>query len=148
MRVRSSRFLVISLVALLAAACGGDDGGDPADGADDAADGGDGGVADDGADDDGGDDVSDGAGDDADAGPVACTAQSEHACGNCIDDDRDGLIDGLDPQCQGPEDRLEDSFATGIPGDNQDPKKQECFFDGNSGQCQVHTCCLLPDASV
>jgi hypothetical protein len=144
MRVRSNRCVVLMLIALLAAACGDDDDGDAADGGgDDAADGGDGDPGDDSA----GDDDGAGDGEEADAGPFVCTAQSEYACGNCIDDDLDGLIDGQDPQCQGPEDRLEDSFATGIPGDNQDRKKQECFFDGDSGQCQVHTCCLLPDGA-
>jgi hypothetical protein len=145
MRVRSNRWIILTFIALVSVACGGDDDGDGADGGDDTADGGDDGAGDDIAGDDGAGDGGAGDGDEADAGPVACTAQSEQACGNCIDDDLDGLIDGQDPQCQGPEDRLEDSFATGIPGDNQDPKKQECFFDGNSGQCQVHTCCLLSD---
>jgi hypothetical protein len=68
-------------------------------------------------------------------------------CNNCIDDDGDGLIDGADPHCTGPLDDREDSFATGIPGDNVDAVKQDCFFDGNSGHgddgCDLHICCLL-----
>jgi hypothetical protein len=44
------------------------------------------------------------------------------------------LIDAADPECIGPLDNDESSFATGIPGDNVDPCKQDCFFDGNSGQ--------------
>jgi hypothetical protein len=55
-------------------------------------------------------------------------------CNNCKDDDGDGLIDALDPECVGPLDNDESSFATGIPGDNVDACKQDCFFDGNSGQ--------------
>jgi hypothetical protein len=55
-------------------------------------------------------------------------------CTNGIDDDGDGLIDEQDPQCTGQLDNDESSFATGIPGDNMDPCKQDCFFDGNSGQ--------------
>ncbi len=54
-------------------------------------------------------------------------------CTNCKDDDGDGLIDWLDPECTGPLDNDENSFATGIPGDNIDPCKQDCWFDGNSG---------------
>jgi hypothetical protein len=68
------------------------------------------------------------------------------ACDNGKDDDGDGLVDGLDPECTGPMDNAEDSFATGIPGDNRDPKWQDCFFDGNSGAgddgCRYHTDCL------
>lgn len=68
-------------------------------------------------------------------------------CSNGIDDDGDGAIDGFDPECTGPLDDREDSFATGIPGDNIDAIKQDCFFDGDSGHgndgCLMHTCCLL-----
>ena len=55
------------------------------------------------------------------------------ACSDGIDNDGDGLIDYNDPECVGPLDNDEGSFATGIPGDNVDPCKQDCFFDGNSG---------------
>jgi hypothetical protein len=55
------------------------------------------------------------------------------ACTDCLDNDGDGLIDGFDPDCTGYLDNDEGSFATGIPGDNIDPCKQDCFFDGNSG---------------
>jgi hypothetical protein len=54
-------------------------------------------------------------------------------CSDGIDNDGDGLIDSADPECTGPADNDESSFATGIPGDNVDPCKQDCFFDGNSG---------------
>ena len=56
-----------------------------------------------------------------------------YACTNGVDDDADGLVDLDDPECTGPCDDDEASFATGIPGDNVDCK-QDCFFDGNSGQ--------------
>jgi hypothetical protein len=69
------------------------------------------------------------------------------ACANGLDDDGDDLADGQDPECTGPADDDEASFATGIPGDNIDDKWQDCFFDGNSGAgndgCRFHTCCLL-----
>jgi hypothetical protein len=55
-------------------------------------------------------------------------------CTDCINNDGDGWIDSWDTECIGPLDNDEGSFATGIPGDNVDPCKQDCFFDGNSGQ--------------
>jgi PPE-repeat protein len=54
-------------------------------------------------------------------------------CTDGIDNDGDGLIDADDPECTGPCDNSEGSFATGIPGDNSDACKQDCFFDGDSG---------------
>ncbi len=54
-------------------------------------------------------------------------------CSDGIDNDDDGKIDFGDPECVGPLDDDEGSFATGIPGDNSDACKQDCFFDGNSG---------------
>ena len=68
------------------------------------------------------------------------------ACSNGIDDDGDGLVDADDPECVGSEDNDEGTFATGMPGDNRDPKWQDCFFDGNSGagddRCRYPTGCL------
>lgn len=70
-------------------------------------------------------------------------------CTNGIDDDMDGKTDGEDPECVSAEDNDEGSFATGIPGDNKDAVKQDCFFDGDSGSgqygCDIHVCCLLDD---
>jgi hypothetical protein len=67
-------------------------------------------------------------------------------CSNGLDDDGDGQIDGFDAECTGPLDNDESTFATGIPGDNRDPKWQDCFFDGNSGAgddgCRYATECL------
>ena len=67
-------------------------------------------------------------------------------CSDGKDNDGDGLIDGLDPECTGPWDNDESTFATGIPGDNVDPKWQDCFYDGNSGAgddgCRYSTGCL------
>ncbi len=64
--------------------------------------------------------------------PISGLAYGDTECSDGIDNDDNGLIDGLDPECTGPLDDDESSFATGIPGDNKDPK-QDCFFDGNSG---------------
>jgi hypothetical protein len=59
-------------------------------------------------------------------------------CSDGKDNDGDGLVDYLDPECVGPLDNDESSFATGIPGDNMDSCKQDCFFDGNSGAGDDH----------
>lgn len=64
--------------------------------------------------------------------PVDCDG-SVYACGDGMDNDRDGTVDLFDPECTGPCDDDEGSFQTGLPGDNMDCK-QDCFFDGNSGQ--------------
>ena len=81
-----------------------------------------------------------------------CTPNtSAPQCSNCMDDDGDGKIDGDDIECTSPFDNDENSFATGIPGDNIDPVMQDCFFDGNSGAgndgCNIHVCCLLGAAT-
>jgi hypothetical protein len=77
---------------------------------------------------------------------VGDAALPDGVCANGKDDDGDGLVDFHDPECTGPLDDDESSFATGIPGDNVDPKWQDCFFDGNSGAgddgCRYHTDCL------
>ena len=54
-------------------------------------------------------------------------------CSDGLDNDNDGKVDYADPECVGPLDNDESSYATGIPGDNVDLCKQDCFFDGNSG---------------
>lgn len=83
----------------------------------------------------------------ADCFSGACTVGGTSQCSDCMDNDMDTKIDGFDPECSGPADDLEDSFATGIPGDNMDATSQDCFFDGDSGGgndgCSQHVCCLL-----
>ena len=64
--------------------------------------------------------------------PLDCGGKV-YECGDGMDNDGDGKIDLMDPECTGPCDDDESSFQTGIPGDNMDCK-QDCFFDGNSGQ--------------
>ncbi len=72
----------------------------------------------------------------------------ETECSDGVDNDGDGDIDGADVHCVSALDNDESSFATGIKGDNKDPK-QDCFFDGNSGggddKCSIDLCCLLGD---
>src|SRR3954447_10123213 len=66
-------------------------------------------------------------------------------CSDGLDNDGDGKIDYDDPECVGGLDNDESSYATGIPGDNVDSCKQDCFFDGNSGMgddgCQWNLKC-------
>ncbi len=72
-----------------------------------------------------------GAGGSSGAGGKLVIGQTQ--CSDGIDNDGDGKIDYLDPECVGPGDNDEGSFGTGISGDNVDPCRQDCFFDGNSG---------------
>lgn len=74
-----------------------------------------------------------------DGSPGSCTPLvladgTTPQCADCTDNDGDGKVDGQDPECAGPLDNDEKTFGTGIPGDNMDACKQDCFFDGNSGQ--------------
>jgi hypothetical protein len=126
-----ARYWLLGLLAAALFACGDDGGGSNSDG---------GGS---GSDPDGG------IGETVDAPPFGgqCTVGGSVECSDCVDNDMDGKIDGFDPECSGPADDREDSFSTGIPGDNIDATMQDCFFDGNSGAgndgCNQHVCCLL-----
>jgi len=53
-------------------------------------------------------------------------------CGNCLDDDADGLVDALDPDCLGPCDDDELGLSTGLRGQSG-ACKQDCYFDGDNG---------------
>jgi hypothetical protein len=80
---------------------------------------------------------------------IDCGSGSCPQCSDGLDNDGDGKFDGFDEECTGAADNDESSFATGIPGDNSDPKWQDCFFDGNSGAgddgCRYSTDCLTGD---
>ncbi|MBK8939605.1 MAG: hypothetical protein IPM79_18795 [Polyangiaceae bacterium] len=57
-----------------------------------------------------------------------------YACGDCVDNDGDCLIDsGADEHCLGPCDNTEDSLFGGIPGQNNSPCKSDCYFDQDTG---------------
>jgi hypothetical protein len=60
-----------------------------------------------------------------------------YECGDTLDNDMDGLIDLADPECISPCDDSEDSFQTGLPGQNNDCKG-DCYFDSNSGGGDDH----------
>lgn len=72
------------------------------------------------------------------------------ACGNCVDDDADGLVDALDPDCWGECDDSEVVWG-GLLCNNQ-----SCFFDRDCGLgndqgcasltpngCDCHGCCEI-----
>lgn len=61
-----------------------------------------------------------------------------YLCGNCMDDDHDGLIDSADPECTGPCDQTEDSYYGGIPGQNNAPCHSDCYFDQDTGAGNDH----------
>jgi hypothetical protein len=64
---------------------------------------------------------------------VALCEGKVYQCGNCLDDDMDCSIDSFDPECFGPCDNNESGFKGEIPGQNNAPCKQDCYFDGDSG---------------
>jgi hypothetical protein len=64
--------------------------------------------------------------------PATCHGMT-YECGDCKDNDGDGKIDALDPECTGPCDNDESSFDVGLPGSNADKCSQDCFFDNGNG---------------
>jgi hypothetical protein len=66
--------------------------------------------------------------------PASC-AGAPLACGDCADNDGDGLIDMDDSECTHPCDGSEDSLSVpGEPGDDTRVAcRSDCFFDGNGG---------------
>jgi hypothetical protein len=77
------------------------------------------------------------AGSAAQAGAPACEKTlcrgKEYQCGNCADDDADGLSDSLDPDCLGPCDDDELGLSTGLSAKQTGSCKQDCYFDGDNG---------------
>jgi hypothetical protein len=73
-------------------------------------------------------------------------------CGNCMDDDGDGVIDALDPECLGACDDSESSFSNGTTVSGT--CRLDCAFDRNSGagndRCERDLRCdeLSPGASA
>lgn len=85
--------------------------------------------------------------------PATCGGRT-YACGDCVDNDGDGLIDSLDPGCIGACDNSEDVFALDIPGGDTPNCRRDCYFDddqgaGNDG-CAWDSRCdpLSPDAPL
>lgn len=55
-------------------------------------------------------------------------------CGNCDDDDGDGLIDAADPECLGPCDNSEAELFSGRGVAVNRSCRADCYFDTNSGR--------------
>ncbi len=72
-----------------------------------------------------------------DAGPTECVPATcdgrQYACGNCMDDDEDGFIDSLDPDCLGACDDNEEGYDLGIPGGEVGRCDRDCYYDTNQG---------------
>lgn len=56
-----------------------------------------------------------------------------YACGDCQDNDADGLIDSADPACLGPCDDDELGLSTGLTESQSAACRQDCYFDGDAG---------------
>jgi hypothetical protein len=73
--------------------------------------------------------------------PTACSNKI-YECGDCLDNDGDGLVDAADPSCWGPCDNNEAGWKGNIPG-QVDPGpcvKVDCYFDmdGGAGNDDCH----------
>jgi hypothetical protein len=56
------------------------------------------------------------------------------ACGDCSDNDDDGLIDNDDPECLGPCDNYEgEELLSGVGGETGEQCKADCYFDFGNG---------------
>ena len=67
-----------------------------------------------------------------DCTPRAC-GSSIQECGDCLDDDADGLVDESDPECLGPCDDSEAELFTGVATRVSGSCNADCYFDRNSG---------------
>jgi hypothetical protein len=70
-----------------------------------------------------------------------------YQCGNCVDDDGDGFMDDMDPDCLSPCDNNEAGFFTKIPGGSWTGGSCgiDCYYDQDSGggndQCYWNLSC-------
>lgn len=69
-------------------------------------------------------------------------------CSDDIDNNSNGWIDLVDPYCKVADDNDESSFASGVPGDdNNAPHALDTWFDLDSGTgndgCLIHACCMI-----
>ena len=83
-------------------------------------------------------------------GPCMTTQCRGHTyqCGDCADNDGDGLIDARDPDCLGPCDDDELGLSTGLAMSQAAACRQDCYFDGDNGpgndKCEwSHSCDML-----
>ena len=55
-------------------------------------------------------------------------------CGDCMDNDGDGLVDNDDPECLGPCDNYEGAeLLSGVGGETGEQCKADCYFDFGNG---------------
>jgi hypothetical protein len=65
--------------------------------------------------------------------PTSCAGKFLE-CGNCIDDDGDGLVDWKDPECLGPCDNTEGpGLESGVGGTTGTSCGVDCYFDYGNG---------------
>lgn len=64
---------------------------------------------------------------------VTSCAGTVWQCGDCLENDSDGKIDSLDPDCLGPCDNNESGFIVDIPGSAPGNCDMDCYFDNNNG---------------
>lgn len=68
-----------------------------------------------------------------------------YQCGNCLDDDQDGLVDSLDPDCLGVCDNSEATLDVALTGAGANRATTDCYFDHDSGKgndgCEWDRCC-------
>jgi hypothetical protein len=64
--------------------------------------------------------------------PTDCNGLAA-SCGDCQDNDGDGLVDIRDPDCTSSCDNDEGRIGLGIPGAVPDPCNPDCFFDDDGG---------------
>ncbi|NIR38743.1 MAG: hypothetical protein GWO22_23075, partial [Actinobacteria bacterium] len=56
-----------------------------------------------------------------------------NACGDCMDNDGDGLVDCDDPDCLGPCDNNEEGLYHELPGGDTPQCKLDCYYDKDQG---------------
>ena len=61
-------------------------------------------------------------------------------CGNCLDDDGDGLVDALDPDCVGACDNNEGGYRLDIPGSDTPNCNLDCYYDDDQGSGNDRCC--------
>ena len=65
--------------------------------------------------------------------PILCAGR-QTLCGDCLDNDDDGLIDNDDPECLGPCDNYEgEELLSGVGGETGEQCKADCYFDFGNG---------------
>jgi len=83
--------------------------------------------------------------------PATCAGRT-YQCGDCIDNDGDGVKDSSDPGCIGPCDNSEDVYDLAIPGGDTATCSRDCYYDQDQGSgndhCEWDERCdpLVPDS--